>query len=59
MVGATSYFCESCCQMVEKIQNGYNSIFSTEMNAFLDLLYFNIAQMVFDTVCKLNSDQSP
>ena len=29
MGGATSYFCESCCQMVEKIKNGYNSIFST------------------------------
>ena len=38
MVGPASYFCESCCQMVEKIQNGYHSIFSTEMNTFLEEL---------------------
>ena len=38
MVGETSYFCEPWCQMVEKIENDYHTIFSTEMNAFLDLI---------------------
>jgi len=43
MVGATSRFCRSCCQMVEKIQSGYKSILSAEMNACLSLPYFNIS----------------
>ena len=50
MVGAASWFCGPCCQVVEKIQNGYKSIFSTEINVCLSLLYFNISQMVIDTV---------
>jgi len=33
--------------MVEKIQNGYNSILATEMNTFLS---FYISQMAIDAV---------
>jgi len=55
MVGAASQFCGSRWQVVEKSQNGDKSFFSIEMNARLSLLYFNIFQVVNDTIWELIS----